>query len=121
MKLDVKLKANHQEVAEHIGFGYSIKETADMLQIPLDTVKSNLKVIYKLIGIQKATELAKYLYCTKFNIPLELCEPQRRIISMLCLGVFLFGMANDVDNNRHRCSRRSVRVSRTVNRRNNSL
>ena len=55
MKLDAKLGKRQMEVAEFIGFGYSIKETADHLNMSVETVKSTLKAVYAKIGIQKAT------------------------------------------------------------------
>ena len=45
MKLDAKLGKRQMEVAEFIGFGYSIKETADHLKMSVETVKSTLKVV----------------------------------------------------------------------------
>lgn len=63
VNLDVDLGKRQQEIAEHIAFGYSIKETADILDTPINTVKATLKAIYSKLGIQKATELAKYIYC----------------------------------------------------------
>ena len=62
MKLDAKLGKRQMEVAEFIGFGYSIKETADHLNMSVETVKSTLKAVYAKIGIQKATELSKFVF-----------------------------------------------------------
>ena len=45
MKLDAKLGKRQMEVAEFIGFGYSIKETADHLNMSVETVKSTLKAV----------------------------------------------------------------------------
>lgn len=43
MNIDVNLGKRQQEIAEHIAFGYSIKETADILNTPINTVKATLK------------------------------------------------------------------------------
>ena len=117
MKLHVELAKEQTEIAEHVGFGYSIKETADMTGKPIDTVKSTLKAIYKKLDIQKATELAKYVYCRKFNIPLTECEPARRFLAIFLLGLFLTTVFDDTDIYRRvRRTRRSSRIER-VNRR----
>ena len=81
MKLDAKLGKRQMEVAECIGFGYSIKETADMLGMSTETVKSTLKAVYAKVGIQKATELSKFVFCRRFDIPLSPCQPARQIIA----------------------------------------
>ena len=86
MKLHVELAKEQTEIAEHVGFGYSIKETADMTGKPIDTVKSTLKAIYKKLDIQKATELAKYVYCRKVKITATAGEPARRFLSSCIIG-----------------------------------
>lgn len=104
-----------QEVAEFIGFGYSIKETADLLRMPINTVKSTLKVVYAKIGIQKATELSKFVFCRRFDIPLSLCEPARQIIASLLLIVYLCALFNCEDNYVRKL-RRAARTERIVRR-----
>ena len=117
MKLDVDLAKEQTEIAEHIGFGYSIKETADMTGKSIDTVKSTLKAIYKKLDIQKATERSKDLYCRKFNLSLSECEPARRFLAIFLLGLFLTTMADDNDMYRRaRRIRRTNRIERTNNR-----
>lgn len=117
MRLDVDLAKEQNEIAEHIGFGYSIKETADMTGKPIDTVKSTLKAVYRKLEIQKATELSKYIYCRKFNIPISQCEPLRRILAIFFLGLFLTTVVNDNDMYRRvRRTRRNNRIERTIRR-----
>lgn len=72
MDLNVKLGKCQEEIAEFIGFGYSIKETAVLLKKPENTIKSTLKRIYEKAGIQKATELSKFVFVVGF-IFLYLC------------------------------------------------
>ena len=119
MRLDVDLAEEQTQVAEHIGFGYSIKETAYMTGKPIDTVKSTLKVIYKKLEIQKATELSKYLYCRKFNISLSMCEPARRIIAVFFLALYIaFAYGDDDYYCRMRRGRRTNnRIERLARRR----
>lgn len=92
MKLNAKLTPREKDVAEFIGFGYSIKETANALGIAFDTVKVIMKHIYEKVDIQKSTELAKYCYCRRFGLHLSQCEPARRIIAGCFLVLFLYSM-----------------------------
>lgn len=108
MNIDVNLGKRQQEIAEHIAFGYSIKETADILNTPINTVKATLKAIYCKLEIQKATELAKYIYCRKFGLPLSMCEPAKRIVATCRIVILLINL---VDMNGFQYTRRS-RTSR---------
>lgn len=111
MKLDVKLGKRQMEVAEFIGFGYSIKETAEHLNMSVETVKSTLKAVYAKIGIQKATELSKFVFCLRFDIPLSLCQPMRQIIASVFLMLFVSTLFTHDDFCRSRRSHRIERVS----------
>lgn len=109
MNLGVKLGKRQEEVAEFVGFGYSIKETANLLNMPINTVKSTLKVVYAKIGIQKATELSKFVFCRRFDIPLSLCEPVRQVIALFLLIIYI----GSVYVNEEIYARRARRLSRT--------
>lgn len=111
MNLDVKLGKRQQEVAEFVGFGYSIKETADLLKMPFNTVKSTLKAVYLKIGIQKATELSKFVFCRRFDIPLSMCEPMRRVGAVILLVIYIGSMAIEENTYTQRI-RRNVRTER---------
>lgn len=111
MNLFVKLTARQWQIVEYIGFGYSVKEAANDLGISIDTVRVHLKRIYELIGIQKATELAKFLYCRRFGISLSMCEPAKRIGALILLCIFLTSVFTQEQYFRTRC-RRSIRVER---------
>lgn len=116
MNLEAKLGRRQQEVAEFIGFGYSIKETAYLLQMPINTVKTTLKVIYAKVGIQKATELSKFVFCRRFSIPLSLCEPARQAIALILLVLYINTIFAEGDFCVCRC-RRGHRTERVVRRR----
>lgn len=111
MRVDAKLGKRQMEVAEFIGFGYSIKETADELNMSVETVKSTLKVVYAKIGIQKATELSKFVFCRRFDIPLSLCQPMRQIIASTFLILFVSTLFTHDEFYRSRRSQRVERVS----------
>lgn len=115
MRLDAKLGKRQWEVAEFVGFGYSIKETAGFLDMSIDTVKSTLKVIYAKIGIQKATELSKFVFCRRFDIPLSLCEPVRQIVAVCFLVIYISSLFVHEDFYGRR-ARRIVRIERVVRR-----
>lgn len=112
MKLDAKLGKRQMEVAEFIGFGYSIKETADHLNMSVETVKSTLKVVYAKIGIQKATELSKFVFCRRFEIPLALCQPLRQVVASMLLMLFVCTLFTHDDFCRGRRIHRIERVAR---------
>lgn len=116
MNLDVDLGKRQQEIAEHIAFGYSIKETADILDTPINTVKATLKAIYSKLGIQKATELAKYIYCRKFGLPLALCEPARKIIATCFLFLVFYTIYEHDESLYPRRTRRAARIERVITR-----
>lgn len=111
MNLFVKLTHRQWQIVEYIGFGYSVKEAACDLGLSTDTVRVHLKKIYQLIGIQKATELAKFLYCRRFGISLSMCEPAKRIGAMILLCIFVTTVFNQDEYCRTRC-RRLSRVER---------
>lgn len=116
MNINAQLQPRQMEVAEYIAFGYSIKETADDLNISVETVKVHMKNIYRLIGIQKATELSVFIFCRKFNIPLSMCHPAKRIIAMLLLMLFSYSMYVDNSSNYLRRARRCERIERVIRR-----
>lgn len=112
MNLDAKLGKRQMEVAECIGFGYSIKETADMLNMSTETVKSTLKVVYAKVGIQKATELSKFVFCRRFDLPLSMCQPVRQIIASAFLILFVSTLFSHDDFCRSRRYHHVERVTR---------
>ncbi len=114
MKLDAKLTPRENEVAEFIGFGYSIKETADALNISFETVKVIMKRIYEKVEIQKSTELSKYCYCKRFGLHLSQCEPARRFIAGCFLALFLFSIFTQPEYQTFRRSRSGRRCETEV-------
>lgn len=112
MNIDAKLGKRQMEVAEYIAFGYSIKETADKLNMPVNTVKSTLKAVYAKLGIQKATELSTWVFCKRFDIPLSLCQPMRKIVASALLILFVSTLFVRDDFCRYR--RSTHRIERVV-------
>ena len=116
MNFNVKLTRRQTEVAEFVGFGYSAKEAASFLGISYSTIKVTLKAIYSKIGIQKATELAKFVYVRRFGLDAALCEPTRKLIAMffLCLYVSSVVMEEDMPIARRTRTGRNNRIERVI-------
>lgn len=114
MNLFATLTKRQWEIVEYIGFGYSMKEAAYDLGISVETVKIHLKTIYSIIGIQKATELAKFLYCRRFGLALEMCEPAKRMGALVLMFIFVGSlfMKDPYCRTRVRRANRVERVSR---------
>lgn len=112
MNIDAKLGKRQMEVAEFIAFGYSIKETASLLDMPINTVKATLRAVYAKIGIQKATELSVFIFCHRFNIPLSMCRPLRHVIASSLLILFMSTLFVREDFCRVRRTQRVERVVR---------
>ena len=92
MKIDVELSPREFEIADYVGFtGKSQKEVADDLGISIKTVNNTLQKVYDKAGINKATELTKFCFCRRFNIPLSMCEPFKKIVAASLLILFVFG------------------------------
>lgn len=72
MKLNVELSRRETEVAHLLAWGASKKEVADILFISTRTVENTARNIYAKVGIQKATELCVWWFCTKHNVPVSL-------------------------------------------------
>ncbi|WP_321517464.1 LuxR C-terminal-related transcriptional regulator [uncultured Bacteroides sp.] len=94
MNIDAKLSEREIEIAEIIAFGKKQKEAADILHISKKTVDNTVQHIYKKIGISFVTELSVFCFCRKFGIPLSMCEPARRAVSVALLLLFLYGEFN---------------------------
>ena len=116
MNFNVKLTRRQTEVAEFVGFGYSVKEAASFLGISYSTIKVTLKAIYSKIGIQKATELAKFVYVRRFGLDAALCEPTRKLIAMffLCLYVSSLFLGEDISIARRARTGRNSRIERVT-------
>ncbi len=94
MNINVKLSDREIEIAETIAFGKKQKEAAEILHISKKTIDNTLQRIYKKVGISFVTELSVFCFCRKFNIPLSMCEPARRVVSITLLVLFCYGELN---------------------------
>lgn len=85
MRTDVNLAPRETEIAEMLAWGASKKEVADRLDISVHTVENTARNIFSKIGIQKATELCVWWFCTKLNVSFELSPLKRAAIAIFFL------------------------------------
>ena len=92
MNIQAKLTKREEEIAEVVGLGaISQKEAANILGISIKTIDNTLQTIKAKAGISKAAELTKFCFCRKFNIPLSMCEPAKRLVAACFFSIFVFG------------------------------
>lgn len=86
---DAKLTPREAEIAELLAWGAAKKEVAYHLSISPRTVENTTRSIYSKVGIQKATELCVWWFCTHCGVSFELSPVKRGIISCLFLLILL--------------------------------
>lgn len=119
MRLKAELTRREGEVAELLAWGASKKEVAERLFISARTVENTARNIYAKIGIQKATELCVWWFCTKCGVPVSLDPLKRAFIAtalLLVVGFHEYNGNND-DNYLLRGARATTtRTARTLRR-----
>ena len=89
MKANATLTPREAEVAELLAWGAAKKEVADKLNMSTRTVENTARNIYGKIGIQKATELCVWWFCTRCGVSFDLSPIKRSIIAVFLLVIFL--------------------------------
>lgn len=89
LNLRAILTRRESEIAELLAWGAAKKEVADRLQISPRTVENTARHIYEKIGIQKATELCVYWFCSRCGVDPSLDPLKRAFIALALLIVFL--------------------------------
>lgn len=89
MKLHALLSKRETQVAELLAWGASKKEVASKLFVSTRTVENTARNIYAKLGIQKATELCVWWFCTKCGVPVSLDPLKRAFTAILLLLVLL--------------------------------
>ena len=115
MRLKAALSPRETEIAELLAWGASKKEVADRLFISARTVENTARNIYQKIGIQKATELCVWWFCTKCGVPVSKDPLKRAFIAVILLFAFLpreLVCFNDNYTPRTTRTARTVRVQR---------
>jgi DNA-binding CsgD family transcriptional regulator len=89
MTLNAELTRRESEVAELLAWGAAKKEVADKLFISTRTVENTARSIYAKTGVQKATELCVWWFCSKCGVPTSLDPLKRAFIALFLLVVFI--------------------------------
>ena len=117
MKLHALLSKRETQVAELLAWGASKKEVASKLFVSTRTVENTARNIYAKLGIQKATELCVWWFCTKCGVPVSLDPLKRAFTAILLLLVLLpRELTGNGDLFRIGRDRRIARVKRTFRR-----
>lgn len=117
MKLHALLSKRETQVAELLAWGASKKEVASRLFVSTRTVENTARNIYAKLGIQKATELCVWWFCTKCGVPVSLDPLKRAFTAVLLLLVLLpRELTGNGDLFRIGRDRRITRVTRTFRR-----
>lgn len=113
MKLQAELTRREGEVAELLAWGAAKKEVADKLSISTRTVENTARNIYAKIGIQKATELCVWWFCTKCGVPISLDPLKRAFYATILLLALLPRELSGNNGDLFRVGR-TVRVTKTI-------
>lgn len=114
MRLKAELTPRETEIAELLAWGASKKEVADRLFISARTVENTARNIYAKTGIQKATELCVWWFCTKCGVPISL-DPLKRAVTAIALLLILGAHEiTKTDNDNYMLRANRVAASRTV-------
>lgn len=116
MRLNAELSPREGEIAELLAWGASKKEVADRLFISARTVENTARNIYQKIGIQKATELCVWWFCTKCGVPVSLDPLKRAFIAVVLLIAFVPHELMFSDDNYTPRTTRTARTHRTATR-----
>lgn len=111
-----ELTKRESEIAELFAWGASKKEVADRLFISARTVENTARNIYQKIGIQKATELCVWWFCTKCGVPVSLDPLKRAFIAVVLLIAFVPHELMFSDDNYTPRTTRTARTHRTATR-----
>lgn len=89
LNLRAVLTRREQQIAELLAWGAAKKEVADLLNISPRTVENTARHIYEKIGIQKATELCVYWFCSRCGVDPSLDPLKRAFIALALLFILL--------------------------------
>lgn len=113
MNLHALLSKRESQVAELLAWGASKKEVASKLFVSTRTVENTARNIYAKLGIQKATELCVWWFCTKCGVPVSLDPLKRAFTAIILLVAFL---PRELSGNDIYRIGRSIRITRVTRR-----
>lgn len=74
------LTKQENKIAQFIGAGFSDKEIADILYVSPKTITNHKANVFEKLGINKALELAIYVWCEKSNIEFDLNKIRENVL-----------------------------------------
>lgn len=82
-----KLTPREVEIAEFLAWGSPKKIIASILHISVRTVENTARNIFVKAGVNSATELSAWWFCTRYNISFDISPLKRKVITavLLCL------------------------------------
>jgi len=87
--LNPDLTPQERDIMELLAWGASMKEVADKLNITYNSLDRRIRTIKQKIGVQKATEIAMFYFCTNFKISFSLSPIKRKIITSIMIAIML--------------------------------
>jgi len=87
------LSKREYEIAELIAWGLIKKEIASRLNISYHTVDQHIRNIYKKLQIRKETDLTRWYFIHRYDIPAE--NPLRKIMAVFLLLITLGSIVTD--------------------------
>lgn len=88
------LTKREEQIIELTAWGASAKEIADSLHVSTVTIQNHLHNVKDKLHIQKATEIAAYFFCHKFNISIDLSPLKRQIGSIAMILLIISELFN---------------------------
>ena len=113
MRFNAQLTPRENEVAELLAWGAAKKEVADRLYISTRTVENTTRNIYEKIGIQKATELCVWWFCTRCGVSFNLSPIKRQLLSVAFLLMMLPHISQHNEDVVRTCRTQRVQNTRT--------
>ncbi len=89
MNAGAVLTKRESQIAELLAWGAAKKEVADRLDLSTRTIENTARNIYQKLGIQKATELSVWYFCTRFHISFDISPLKRTIISIFLMAILI--------------------------------
>ncbi|MFV0586888.1 helix-turn-helix transcriptional regulator [Bacteroides reticulotermitis] len=105
LQADNKLTRRENQIAGLAFCGKAKKEIADILDIAYGTVNVTLDKAYKKTGTSKLNELGSWWANRVFALGIDFKQLQKTIITLCFLGLIIFQISFDNDNNFY-CIRR---------------
>jgi len=88
MNTNTVLTRREAEVAKLLAWGAAKKEVSEILFISTRTVENTARSIYAKCGIQKATELCVWWFCTKHGVSWDLSPLKQTVSTLLMIAFF---------------------------------